>query len=149
MGDFIPFIMLMISFVASIMVVTFHAFALDKAEALFLRYEHRLRPSGRQRVFKIMHYTAYALFLHWLEISAFGILYYMLVEMGHFGSVSGAHSLQDYMYFSVSSYTSLGVGDLYPQGHMRILSGSEALMGLIMITWSATFAMKEASKEEQ
>lgn len=142
------FVMLGISFIVSVTMVTFHAFALDKAEALFLAQKKRLSiMDNRQRVFKIMHFTAYALFLHWLEISIFGLVYYALIELGHFGSIGGAHSLQDYMYFSVSSYTSLGIGDLVPEGPMRILSGAEALMGLVMITWSATFAMREASKE--
>ncbi len=46
---------------------------------------------------------------------------------------------RDFVYFSVSSYTSLGLGDIFPTGGLRLLTGIEALIGLLMITWSASF----------
>ena len=49
----------------------------------------------------------------------------------------------DYLYFSTSTYTSLGLGDLVPTGHMRLLAGLEALLGLILIGWSASFLFVE------
>jgi hypothetical protein len=39
----------------------------------------------------------------------------------------------------VTSYTTLGVGDVYPKGLLRILVGVEALNGFLLITWSASF----------
>jgi len=44
----------------------------------------------------------------------------------------------DFFYFSLSCYSSLGFGDIYPVGSVRIISGIEALLGLMMIAWSAT-----------
>jgi hypothetical protein len=44
------------------------------------------------------------------------------------------------MYFSAETYTSLGFGDVTPSGHMRLLIGLEALNGLLLIAWSASFA---------
>jgi hypothetical protein len=32
----------------------------------------------------------------------------------------------------------LGIGDLYPTGALRIISGIEALNGLVMVGWSAS-----------
>lgn len=61
----------------------------------------------------------------------------LLLPMGGFqGSLDG--SLIDFMYFSAISYTSLGLGDIYPVGGMRLLTGVEALVGLLMIGWSAS-----------
>lgn len=45
----------------------------------------------------------------------------------------------DYLYFSSVSYTSLGIGDIFPTGHLRFLTGVEALNGLLLIAWSASF----------
>ena len=42
-------------------------------------------------------------------------------------------------YFSAVMYTSLGIGDIVPTGHLRFLAGVEALNGLLLIAWSASF----------
>jgi hypothetical protein len=51
--------------------------------------------------------------------------------------VTGA--FPEYIYFSTVSYTSLGLGDLYPTGALRLLTGVEALQGLAMIAWTGSF----------
>ena len=38
------------------------------------------------------------------------------------------------VYFSVVSYTTLGIGDIYPLAGLRLLAGVESLAGLLMIT---------------
>jgi len=43
----------------------------------------------------------------------------------------------DYGYFSAVVYTTLGFGDLVPAPGIQILAGSEALVGLCLIAWSA------------
>jgi len=54
------------------------------------------------------------------------------------GSAGG--SLAGFLYFSAETYTSLGFGDLTPVGPVRLLAGTEALNGLLLIGWSASFA---------
>ena len=44
------------------------------------------------------------------------------------------------IYFSAVSYTSLGFGDVIPVGPMRYLAGLEALTGLTMIAWTASYS---------
>lgn len=79
---------------------------------------------------------------HALEISLYGWVYFLLdthndaMNLG--GFVEG--SALDHLYFSAACYTSLGLGDLYPTGTLRLLAGIEALNGLVLITWSASFA---------
>ena len=37
-------------------------------------------------------------------------------------------------------YTTVGFGDLVPDGPIRMIASTEALVGLAMITWSASFS---------
>ncbi len=66
---------------------------------------------------------------------------YILLEFGlGLGAIEGPDSgaLNDAFYFSITSYTTLGIGDIYPTGQVRLLSGLEALNGLVMVTWTAS-----------
>ncbi len=79
--------------------------------------------------------------LHMVEICVFGIAYALLYRIISAGFVAGAHSQEffDYIYFSASVFTTVGFGDLAPVGPMRLMAGMEALTGLVLITWSASF----------
>lgn len=80
---------------------------------------------------------------HTLEcwIYGYGIylldLYY-LEGKGFSGAVVGGYL--DHVYFATVAYTSLGLGDVYPTGPMRLMAGVTALNGLLLIAWSASFA---------
>ena len=82
-----------------------------------------------------------AMVAHVIEIWVFGLGYCFLTESGQFGSLEGGftHSLADCGYYSFVTYTTLGFGDLIPKGHIRFLTGMEALTGLLLITWTASF----------
>ena len=63
------------------------------------------------------------------------------------GTLGGAgSSLADEAYFSAETYTSLGFGDVVPNGSLRLLAGIEALNGLLMIGWSASFLFIEMQR---
>jgi hypothetical protein len=51
--------------------------------------------------------------------------------------------LTDFFYFSFTTYTTLGFGDIQPIGDVRYLTGIESLTGLVLITWSASFLYLE------
>ncbi|MCO1333742.1 potassium channel family protein [Microbulbifer sp. OS29] len=82
-----------------------------------------------------------ALVAHVAEIWLFAYSYYFMVNSPYFGTLVGNFdgSLIDCAYFSFTTYTSLGFGDIEPQGHLRFTAGLEALTGLVMITWTASF----------
>lgn len=83
-----------------------------------------------------------AFFAHTLEVWLFAAAYYFLnthLILGSFHGLTPAAHLYDFVYFSAVVYTSLGFGDILPQGHMRLLVGVEGLIGLLMIGWSASF----------
>jgi hypothetical protein len=48
-------------------------------------------------------------------------------------------SLSDALYFSISSYTTLGLGDIILSESCRILSGVEAANGFILFGWTTAF----------
>jgi hypothetical protein len=45
----------------------------------------------------------------------------------------------DFLYFSATSYSTLGIGDVYPVGVFRLISGIESINGLFLIAWSTSF----------
>lgn len=67
--------------------------------------------------------------------------YWLLAVWWEIPSFAGVPVLnfQDCLYFSVVTYTSLGFGDHVPVSHARLISGVEALNGLLLIGWSASF----------
>ena len=85
---------------------------------------------------------------HIIEVWLFGIAFYLMSHYGDFGSMSGNFngSLLDCVYFSFTNYTTLGYGDIEPYGHLRFLAGLEAITGLSLITWSASFMFMEMTK---
>ena len=82
------------------------------------------------------------LFAHVVEIWLFGVAIWVLVSQPGFGSISGypTVSFLDCVYFSAATYTTVGWGDLMATGHIRFLAGTEALVGFLMVTWSASFS---------
>lgn len=85
---------------------------------------------------------------HIIEVWMFGISFYLMIHYGDFGSLSGNFdgSLLDCVYFSFTNYTTLGYGDIAPFGYLRFLAGLEAITGLVLITWSASYMFMEMRK---
>lgn len=85
---------------------------------------------------------------HVLEVWVFGVAYFFLLKLDGFGSFDGAftNTLLDCVYFSFVSYTSLGLGDISPQGMLRFTTGLETLTGLVLISWTASFVYYEMQK---
>ncbi|WP_334061227.1 ion channel [Limimaricola cinnabarinus] len=50
--------------------------------------------------------------------------------------------VMDYFYFSLVNFTTLGRGDLNPDGHLRFITGIEAFHGFLMITASGSFMLQ-------
>jgi len=85
---------------------------------------------------------------HIAEIWLFGLTTYALVRMPGIGGIIGAESVQllDAVYLSATTYSTLGYGDLVPTGPIRFLFGTEAIVGLVMMAWSASFAYLEMAR---
>lgn len=78
---------------------------------------------------------------HTVAVWIYAGAYWLLVLRLGVGAFAGAPvtSFEDCLYFSVVAYTSLGFGDHFPTSHTRLLAGVEALNGLLLIGWSASF----------
>jgi len=90
-----------------------------------------------------------ALIAHVVEIFVFAFGYYFMVNQNGFGTLIGRfdNTLMDCAYFSFVNFTTLGFGDIIATGDIRFLTGLEALTGLVLITWTASFMFIEMEKQ--
>jgi hypothetical protein len=89
-----------------------------------------------------------ALCAHALEVWIFAMSFYWMHHTDGWGEFDGNFegSLMDCVYFSFTTYTTLGFGDVVPHGELRYLTGLEALTGLLLITWTASFLYLEMTR---
>jgi hypothetical protein len=84
--------------------------------------------------------------VHIIGIWIYAIAYFLIENHTGFGSIAGAThamgrnylSFMDCLYFSASTYASLGLGDIAPVGDLRMLAMAEVLNGLVMIGWTVS-----------
>jgi hypothetical protein len=90
---------------------------------------HPSRSPFRQSVFMLM--VVLGLFLiHAIEMLAYAALYYGLGEFLTF---------EEALYFSVSTFTTLGMGDIYIESQWRLVAAIEGFNGFLLIGWSTAF----------
>ena len=82
-----------------------------------------------------------AFIAHTAEIILYAVAIHAIV---HYVGVGTLHdstnpALSTCLYFSAETYTSLGYGDFLPGGNLRLIAGVEALNGLLLIGWSASY----------
>lgn len=98
----------------------------------------RMTIPPRPRILVVM----FAVFLaHTIEVWVYAIAYYLLRDHLGIGGFGGTleNQFTDYLYFSTATYSSLGYGDVYPLGGLRLVAGIETVAGLVLIGWSASF----------
>jgi hypothetical protein len=85
---------------------------------------------------------------HFLQITLFAAAYFVLRDRFGLGTFGGEFndSFFSFMYYSAETYTSLGFGDIFPIGAIRMFTGIEALTGLVMIGWTASFTYLEMTR---
>ena len=97
---------------------------------------------------KVLVVVLVTIFSHSLQIFLYACAYYLLRDGMHTGSLAGEFQdlFSTYFYFSTETYTSLGLGDIYPLGQLRVIIGFETLTGLLMVSWTASFTYFEMSR---
>jgi hypothetical protein len=115
--------------------------------ALLSRWLSQRHESHRRR--KVLYGIFGVLALHVAEIWIFGAAIWGLLHYENTGSIAGAHplGLLDAVYMSAITFTTVGFGDLAPVGPIRFLSGTLALTGFVLITWSASFTFLEMTRD--
>ncbi|MCG6965840.1 MAG: potassium channel family protein [Chromatiaceae bacterium] len=124
------------------------------ALAVLIHYEFLRRVSAAipgmsiKHRYRILFGVYMALIAHTAEIWFFGLTYYLLNQHAEWGHLGGNFdgSLMDCVYFSFTTFTTLGFGDIEPFGGLRFLVGLESLTGLVLITWSASFLFFEMQR---
>lgn len=102
----------------------------------------RLRIAPRARLIVVILGTFAA---HATEILLYAVAIVALAQGLHVGSLGSAAApvWSTALYFSAETFTSLGYGDVVPQGALRALAGVEALNGLLLIGWTASYTYVE------
>jgi hypothetical protein len=123
---------------------------------ILIHYETLYRLAGTLNSLRIAHRYRVLLgvmvifLIHTIEIIIFALGYYLVFAMPSMGNMSGNSSgfisFIDCAYFSFVTYTTIGYGDIFVHGYARYITGIEALLGLILITWSASFLFIEMQK---
>ncbi len=85
--------------------------------------------------------VARALAAHVIEVVVFGVGWLILIRAGAVELSIPSPGLGEIVYFSGSVYTSLGFGDIVPVSGGRFLVVIEAVTGLVLIAWTASFAL--------
>lgn len=122
--------------------------------AVIIHYECLLRLTlllGRVKIrhrLRILLGVGGALMAHAVEVWVFAFAYYFMHHAQAWGHLAGNFdgSLMDCVYFSFTTFTTLGFGDIQPTGDLRFLTGIESLTGLVLITWTASFLFVEMQK---
>lgn len=71
--------------------------------------------------------------LHIIEILAWALTYRFVLPVGELPDLESA------FYFSAVTFTTLGYGDITLSSDWRILSGLEAIDGILLIGWTTAF----------
>jgi hypothetical protein len=115
----------------------------------FLHQVTRLMPRVKiPHRFRIVMGVFVALTAHAVEVWIFAISFFLMHEADGWGYLDGnfTGTLLDCVYFSFTTFTTLGTGDIEPHGDLRYLTGLESLTGLVLITWSASFLYLEMTR---
>jgi len=111
---------------------------------LMSRWLFLLRGRHRRRVLFAM---VGLLSVHVAEIWIFGLAYALMLLSPQLGAGHGVDGgVLDYVYISATIFSTVGAVDAYLTGAVRFLSGTEALTGLLLITWSASFTFLEMQR---
>ncbi|MBN2761224.1 MAG: two pore domain potassium channel family protein [Rhodobacteraceae bacterium] len=78
---------------------------------------------------------------HLVEILIYAAAYGLVLRSPSLGNIEGLFTgtATELIYFAMTSYTTLGIGDVYPTGPLQLIVGMASLNGFLLITWSASF----------
>ena len=104
----------------------------------------RLARGGGEKRRRVLFAVIGVLSLLATEIWIFGVAYWLALMLPDAGAVAGAgDGLLDAVYLSAMTFSTVGFGDVAPHGAIRVIAAAEAVLGLFLIAWSATFTYLE------
>jgi hypothetical protein len=99
----------------------------------------KLELPSRSKLLVVLFATFLA---HCAEIALYGGALFAMIAWWGIGGLSGTMDLTllNCIFLSAEAFTSIGFGPVIPTGATRLLFGAEALNGLLLIGWSASYA---------
>jgi voltage-gated potassium channel len=112
-----------------------HGFGLDRIMGMIVRHITRTEEGRHRRLYKIFFAVVSILGIFLLvtvHIWLWALTYELL-------SIPEFKTLEDAVYFSTVTFTTLGYGDIVLHDQWRVLSGIEAANGVVLLGWSTAF----------
>lgn len=115
---------------------------------VLVRLGSLLAKMGTHHHFRLIVAVLGVLTAHTLEVWIFASAYFVMHHAVGWGLLIGNFdgTLLDCVYFSFSTFTTVGYGDIEPIGNLRFLTGIEGLTGLVLVSWSASFLFMEMQR---
>ena len=88
-----------------------------------------------------------AVFAHILEILLFAVAWQLLYQLELIEFSIANPNFYDLIYFSGSTFTTVGYGDITLIHEGRIAAVVEGVLGLVLITWTASFSYLEMNRK--
>lgn len=88
-----------------------------------------------------------AVIAHLFEILIFAIAWQIMFSMNLITFSIDSPTFLDLVYFSGTTYTTIGYGDIILTGNGRIMAVVEGVMGLVLIAWTASFTYYEMNRK--
>jgi len=120
-------------------------------EGLLFVSRNLQRVRGTRHI-KVLYGILSMVAMHVAEIWVFGVALWLLLKWPACGQIltttvtHGGLGVLDAVYFSSMTYSTVGFGDVLPIGPIRLLAGTEGLIGLLLIGWSASFTYLEMER---
>ena len=87
-------------------------------------------PSARRRVGLLLRLFVGIVLLHLIQVGLWAVVFWRARELP---------TLETAIYFSLTTYTTIGFGDVVLGPGWRVLAGIEGLAGLLLVGWSTAF----------
>jgi len=94
------------------------------------KYAGKSLVTGRRATLVLVNTALIVFALHTLEIVVWAGAYQLLLPVSELGS------FEEVVYFSFVTFTTLGYGDITLSEGWRLLSGIEALNGILLVGWT-------------
>ncbi len=111
--------------------VVVHSVCLEFILKVFLSVRSEIEVRWRTVAFALVILAVFV--AHVIEISIWALFYYFKSPINEIPTMEAA------LYFSTSSFTTVGFGDLVLSEDWRLLSSFEAINGMILFGWSTAF----------
>lgn len=130
---------LLVSTLMIVITVLTHMVGLGVLIAIMRARVDRIRPyAAIWRQMSMILVIVLALFaIHTIQIWMYAVLYYLLGEFQTFETA---------LYFSTSSFTTVGYGEIVLDERWRLVGAIESANGFILIGWSTAFLISVISK---